>query len=422
MTARAQRCARAVIEYDGTAFAGSQVQPNARTVQGELEKALNRLIGEETRVHLAGRTDAGVHATGQVVAFCYARQPRGGDGLPELRRRLNAALPPDLTVRSLRVTGPGFDPRREARWRVYRYRILMNGARHPLDRHRTLEIDEPLDAAAMRAAAARMLGERDFAAVGADARGRTVRHLAELRVVRRGDLLEIRVTANAFLRRMVRSIVALLMEVGRGRLAPEAVDGVLEAARVRSTGAQRHHEGSPWSGSSIHQPRNRRTNEPRGPPGPCAPTKASRRPHNVKTYAVKASEIERSWWVVDATGQTLGRLATRVATLLEGKHKPMYSPHLDTGDHVVVLNAGKIKVTGDKLRQKSYFRHSNYPGGLREESLGTLLERKPELVIERAVKGMLPQNRLGRAMFKKLKVYSGADHPHQAQQPTAVEL
>jgi large subunit ribosomal protein L13 len=142
----------------------------------------------------------------------------------------------------------------------------------------------------------------------------------------------------------------------------------------------------------------------------------------VKTYAVKASEIERTWWVVDATDQTLGRLATRVATLLEGQHKPNNSPHLDTGDHVVVLNAAKVRVTGDKLRQKSYFRHSGYPGGLREESLGALIQRKPELVIERAVKGMLPQNRLGRAMFRKLKVYKGADHPHQAQQPTAVEL
>ena len=142
----------------------------------------------------------------------------------------------------------------------------------------------------------------------------------------------------------------------------------------------------------------------------------------MKTYAVKASEIERSWWVVDATDQTLGRLATRVATLLEGKHKPTYSPHIDTGDHVVVLNAGRIRVTGDKLRQKSYFRHSGYPGGLREESLGALLERKPELVIERAVKGMLPQNRLGRAMFRKLKVYRGAEHPHQAQQPSPITL
>jgi large subunit ribosomal protein L13 len=142
----------------------------------------------------------------------------------------------------------------------------------------------------------------------------------------------------------------------------------------------------------------------------------------VKTYAVKASDIERQWWVVDASGQTLGRLATRIATLLEGKHKPIYSPHLDTGDHVVVVNAGKVKVTGDKLIQKRYYRHSGYPGGLKEESLEAVLARKPELVIERAVKGMLPQNRLGRAMFRKLKVYRGADHPHQAQQPIAAEL
>ncbi len=142
----------------------------------------------------------------------------------------------------------------------------------------------------------------------------------------------------------------------------------------------------------------------------------------MKTYAVKASEIERHWWVVDATDQTLGRLATRIATLLEGKHKPIYSPHIDTGDHVVVINAARIKVTGNKLVDKAYFRHSNYPGGLKEERLGAVLARKPELVIERAVKGMLPQNRIGRAMYRKLKVYPGADHPHQAQQPTAAEL
>lgn len=142
----------------------------------------------------------------------------------------------------------------------------------------------------------------------------------------------------------------------------------------------------------------------------------------MKTYAVKASEIERRWWLVDASDQTLGRLATRVATLLEGKHKPIYSPHLDTGDHVVVVNAAKVRVTGNKLEQKTYYRHSNYPGGLKEESLARLLARRPELVIERAVKGMLPQNRLGRAMFKKLKVYGGPEHPHAAQQPATVEL
>ena len=142
----------------------------------------------------------------------------------------------------------------------------------------------------------------------------------------------------------------------------------------------------------------------------------------MKTYAVKASEIERRWWLVDASDQTLGRLATRVATLLEGKHKAIYSPTIDTGDHVVIINAAKIKVTGNKLQQKSYYRHSGYPGGLKEESLEAVLARKPELVIERAVKGMLPRNRIGRAMFKKMKVYTGANHPHQAQRPTVVEL
>lgn len=231
MAASTQRCVRATIEYDGTAFAGSQVQPNARTVQGELETALNRLIGERTRVRLAGRTDAGVHATGQVVAFCLPRVlPRGG-GLSQLRQRLNAALPPDLAVRSLRPAARHFDPRRDARWRVYRYRIGMNGYKRPLDRHRTLEIDDRLDVGAMQAAAARMVGERDFAALGSHARDRTVRHLAEVRVTCRGDLVEVRVTADAFLRRMVRSLVALLLEVGRGRLQPDLVDGVLDERR-----------------------------------------------------------------------------------------------------------------------------------------------------------------------------------------------
>ncbi len=227
MAAEAQRCARAVIEYDGTAFAGSQVQPSARTVQGELEEALNRLIGERTKVRLAGRTDAGVHATGQVAAFCFPRRRGEGLGWVALRERLNAVLPPDLVVRSLRPAATGFDPRREARWRVYRYRILMNGARRPLERHRVFEIDERLDVSAMQAAAARMVGERDFAALGSHVHRRTVRHLAEVRVTRRGNLVEVRVTANAFLRRMVRSIVAILVAVGLQRLAVDEVDRLL---------------------------------------------------------------------------------------------------------------------------------------------------------------------------------------------------
>ena len=223
---------QATLEYDGTAFAGSQVQPNARTVQGELEEALDRLIGVPTRVRLAGRTDAGVHATGQVAAFSAlpGALPRGG-GLPELQRRLNAALPPDLAVRSLRKVRNGFDPRRDALRRVYRYRIRTDAGKRPLDRYRTLEIDDRLDVAAMRAAAARMLGERDFAALGSHARGRTVRHMTEVDVRRRGDLVEVRVTADAFLRRMVRSIVAVLLEVGRGRMDPEGVDALLDPNR-----------------------------------------------------------------------------------------------------------------------------------------------------------------------------------------------
>jgi large subunit ribosomal protein L13 len=138
---------------------------------------------------------------------------------------------------------------------------------------------------------------------------------------------------------------------------------------------------------------------------------------NAKTYSAREGEIERRWFVVDATDVTLGRLATRIARVLEGKHKPGYAAHLDTGDHVIVVNAAKIRVTRDKLESKLYIRHSGYPQGLRQETLGHLLARRPEEVIRRAVKGMLPHNRLGTQMLRKLKVYAGAEHPHQAQKP-----
>jgi large subunit ribosomal protein L13 len=135
----------------------------------------------------------------------------------------------------------------------------------------------------------------------------------------------------------------------------------------------------------------------------------------MKTYATKAKDVERQWHVIDASGQTLGKLATRVATLLMGKHKPSYVPYLDVGDFVIVLNATKIKVTGKKPKQKTYYRHSGYPGGIKAETYEELMTSHPTRIIEHAVKGMLPHNRLGRAMFKKLKVYTGDSHPHQAQ-------
>lgn len=142
----------------------------------------------------------------------------------------------------------------------------------------------------------------------------------------------------------------------------------------------------------------------------------------MKTYVTKPAEIERAWYVVDAEGQTLGRLASKVATILRGKHKPIYNPAVDCGDFVIVLNADKIAVTGRRLEQKKYYRHSLYIGGLKEISLRDQLQKHPERVIESAVRGMLPKNALGRKMYKKLKVYAGAEHPHAAQLPQPLEL
>jgi large subunit ribosomal protein L13 len=141
----------------------------------------------------------------------------------------------------------------------------------------------------------------------------------------------------------------------------------------------------------------------------------------MKTYQANAQDRERDWCVVDAEGRTLGRLATQIANVLRGKHKPTYTPHVDVGDFVIVVNAEKIAVTGDKREKKLYWRHSGYPGGIRSRTLGDLLEKRPEEVIRKAVKGMLPRNRLARAQLRKLKVYAGPEHPHQAQKPEQLE-
>jgi large subunit ribosomal protein L13 len=142
----------------------------------------------------------------------------------------------------------------------------------------------------------------------------------------------------------------------------------------------------------------------------------------MKTFVATPENRERDWLVVDATGQTLGRLATQIADVLRGKHKPEYTPHCDVGDFVVVVNAEKISVTGKKREEKLYHRYSGYPGGLRSRTLAEMLERRPEEVIRLAVKGMLPRNRIARAQLRKLKVYAGADHPHVAQQPKPMEI
>jgi large subunit ribosomal protein L13 len=136
-----------------------------------------------------------------------------------------------------------------------------------------------------------------------------------------------------------------------------------------------------------------------------------------RTFSPRQQDIKRTWYLVDADGQTLGRLAAQIARILRGKHKPIFAPHVDTGDHVIVVNAAKIQLTGKKREQKMAYRHSGYPGGLKATPYGVLLAQRPSRVVERAVKGMLPHNRLGAQQLRKLKIYAGADHPHQAQQP-----
>lgn len=142
----------------------------------------------------------------------------------------------------------------------------------------------------------------------------------------------------------------------------------------------------------------------------------------MKTFMAKAEEVSRKWYVVDADGKPLGRLASEVAKILRGKNKPTYTPHVDTGDHVIVLNADKVVLTGNKLDQKIYRHHSGWPGGMKEVTARTLMARTPEKVVELAIKGMLPHNSLGRAMFRKLKVYKGVEHEHQAQRPEILEI
>jgi len=141
-----------------------------------------------------------------------------------------------------------------------------------------------------------------------------------------------------------------------------------------------------------------------------------------RTYSAKQADITRKWYVVDANGKTLGHLATQIAIVLRGKHKPTFTPHMDTGDHVIVVNAEKIHLTGNKVRTKTYYRHSGYPGGLKAETAKDVLARKPSEIVERAIKGMLPKNPLGKQMARKLNVYAGPTHPHHAQRPEALPL
>jgi large subunit ribosomal protein L13 len=151
-------------------------------------------------------------------------------------------------------------------------------------------------------------------------------------------------------------------------------------------------------------------------------SRLSSKRQNMKTVSMREQDVVRSWWIIDAEDKTLGRIATEVASRLRGKHKPEFTPHVDTGDYIVIVNAEKVRVTGNKEQGKMYWRHSGYPGGIRSTSVESMRAEHPERMLEIAVKGMLPKNPLGRAMFRKLKVYAGSEHPHAAQQPQVLEL
>ena len=255
------------------------------------------------------------------------------------------------TIRDLRRAPAGFNPRYAARYREYRYTV-WNGPRSPLRERTALGVRIPLDTAAMARAGSVFIGRHDFSAFGAADRS-PVRTVMAVRVRREGRIVTIDVRADAFLRGMVRRMVASLLEVGLGKMDEDAVRSALAGRGTGLRRGSRSGQGTVPPARRLRATRAAATNE-----------RSTRGTMNAKTYTVRESEIERRWYVVDATDETLGRLASRIARVLEGKHKPTYQPNLDTGDHVIVLNASRIAVTRDKLESKVYARHSGYPAGL----------------------------------------------------------
>ena len=446
---------RLLLEYDGTEFEGWQVQPEGhRTVQGTLLSALGELARGPVRLMGAGRTDAGVHAEGQVASAALDTSLDAAT----LVRALNAKLPTDLAVVEAWPARADFDARRDSRGKLYRYEVWNSPVPAPLRRRRTHHVREPIDLPAVRRAAEPLLGTHDFAcfkAAGSAVRT-TVRTLRRLDVIgETGGTIRLELEGDGFLRHMVRNIAGTLLEVGRHRreatTTPAAAglprppsrgaDGSRLRADPRARGLRRGPLGgdrtAPWGtrgpgtarilrvpggldafcltlrGPSPISPGSRA--DPRGP-RPQETCRMGAQAHKA-TQSAKASEVDRRWYVIDAEDMVLGRLATRVAMVLRGKHKPIFTPHVDTGDFVIVINAEKIKLTGNKREQKTYYRHSGWVGGIKEITAEKILEGPhPDRVVTSAIRGMLPKNSLGRKQLTKLKVYAGAEHPHRGSE------
>ena len=454
---------RLLIAYDGAAFRGFAVQPEVPTVAGALRQALERAarLREPPVLVCAGRTDAGVHARGQVVHVDLPAIPYDGPGLA---RALNRQLAPEVVVRRAEEVGPDFDARRSATGRSYRYLVWNAPVPDPLLASVAWHVSDPLDLGSMRTASDVLLGSHDFRSFcrrppGSDASEPIVRRVTMARWSV-DDGPEARDAAAGSGRRARRRPGCCASRSRRARSATRwsapwwrAWSRWAGAARTRracwsacgqppgrAAPSRRRPRACAWSRWTTGRglpPLLRRpilVGRPAGPPAGPEPgpgthvrgngslTTRKRKIGLVRTFSPKVTEIQRTWYVVDADGLVLGRLASSVAAILRGKHRPYFAPHVDTGDHVIVVNADKVVLTSGKAEAKLAYRHSGYPGGLRSTSYAELLDEHPAELVRRSVRGMLPKNTLGRQMLSKLQVYAGPDHPHAAQKPEPLDL
>lgn len=393
------------VEYVGTNYFGSQRQPEVDTIQSKLEEALCTLTKQNIKLILSGRTDRGVHAVLQVAHFdCDNNIVDRGRFL----HSLNGILPNDICVKDIEEVSKNFHAQKSAKKRHYCYTIANRKIRCVFDNH-ILLYQKPLDENRINQALGYLLGRHDFSAFKATNTENPAKvcNMYEAKCIREGELLKIHFVADRFLYKMVRTIVGTLIMIEQNSFDPSKMKEILDSKLRQNAGKTISPDGLTlveviyWY--DFDKLKTKKKNINGG--------------NIMKTYSAKPLEVERKWYLIDANGQTLGRLATTIANILRGKNKPQYTPNVDTGDFVVVINAKGITVTGKKETDKIYYSHSGYPGGLKSISFKDLMEKDPRKAIEKAVKGMLPHNTLGAQQFTKLKVYADDKHPHEAQKP-----
>lgn len=394
------------VEYVGTNYFGSQRQPKVDTIQSKLEEALCTLTKQNIKIILSGRTDRGVHAVSQFAHFDCENDSVIDKG--RFLHSLNGILPNDICVKDIEEVSKNFHAQKSAKKRHYCYTIANRKTRCVFDNY-VLLYQKPLDENRINQALSYLLGRHDFTAFKATNTENPAKicNMYEAKCIREGELLQIHFVADRFLYKMVRTIVGTLIMIEQNSFDPSKMKEILDSKIRQNAGKTISPDGLTlveviyWY--DFDKLKTKKKNINGG--------------NIMKTYSAKPLEVERKWYLIDANGQTLGRLATTIANILRGKNKPQYTPNVDTGDFVVVINAKGITVTGKKETDKIYYSHSGYPGGLKSISFKDLMEKDPRKAIEKAVKGMLPHNTLGAQQFTKLKVYADDKHPHEAQKP-----